>query len=141
MPKGEGMSVFQAGSRSCRILTFVALFAFTISACTTAKPVIGDAKVAARALQAGDDVHIETVDGQKLRMIVSEVGDDSVSGRELRAGAFYGNTQTIAFQDIESLAYAETSVAKTCGFSFGVVFVILVISALAAATSLLEWSG
>ncbi|MDH3894652.1 MAG: hypothetical protein OES78_08860, partial [Chromatiales bacterium] len=60
---------------------------------------------------------------------------------ELRAGAFYGNTQTVAFQDIESLAYAETSVAKTGGLSFGVVFVILVISALAAATSLLEWSG
>ena len=68
-------------------------------------------------------------------MIVSEVSDESVSGRELRAGAFYGNTKTIAFQDIESLAYAETSVAKTGGLSFGVVLGILVVLFLTASAS------
>ena len=129
------MSVFRAGSRGCQILTFVALLVFTVSACTTAKPVTGDATLAARALRAGDDVHIETTDGEKFRMIVSEVSDESVSGRELRAGAFYGNTKTIAFQDIESLAYAETSVAKTGGLSFGVVLGILVVLFLTASAS------
>lgn len=108
-----------------KIIAFLTIIAFTITGCTTLKPIQMSPQALQRSIlsgylvKPGDRVQITTIDGKQNEFKVISIADGTIRGKDVE----------IPIKDISQLDIRTFSIGKTSGLA-GVMLTVLYTAAL-----------